>query len=72
MRTILRLPVASCAIALLASAGRAEDLEASLRAKLARPFARNAAWVLDYDKALEAAKRSNRLVFAYFTRSYQP
>lgn len=74
MRTILRRPavVVPGIVAVLAAAGRGEDLEANLRAKLARPFVANAAWVTDYDEALEAAGASQRLVFAYFTRSYQP
>ncbi len=52
--------------------GQAQDLEANLQAKLARPFVKNAAWVMDYDQALLASRASQRLVFAYFTRSYQP
>lgn len=59
-------------LALLATVGRAEDLEANLQAKLARPFVENAAWIMDYDAAIQASKVSQRLVFAYFTRSYQP
>jgi len=59
-------------ITLLAAAGQAEDLEANLRAKLAQPFVKNAAWVMDYDQALQASRASQRLVFAYFTRSYFP
>lgn len=70
MRTIL--PAVPGVIALLATVGQAEDLEANLQAKLARPFVKNAAWVMDYEQALQASKVSQRLVFAYFTRSYQP
>lgn len=56
----------------LTAQGPTQDLEARLEAKLAQPFVRNAAWVLDYGKALEESKRSGKLVFAYFTRSFEP
>lgn len=49
-----------------------EQMKANLDQKLAKPFAKNVAWELDYDKALEKAKASNKLIFAYFTRSYSP
>ena len=56
----------------LATLAHAEDLRANLAAKLGKPFVKNAAWVLDYDQALKSAKSSNKLVFAYFSRSYLP
>lgn len=39
-------------------------------AKLKAAFLAKAAWITDYDKAREEAKKSGRLIFAYFTRSY--
>ncbi len=56
----------------LSATAHARDLEARLEAKLAQPFVKNAAWVLDYGKALQESKRSGKLVFAYFTRSFEP
>ena len=38
--------------------------------KLGKEWIKRTAWILDYDKALEAAKDGNKLIFAYFTRSY--
>ena len=49
-----------------------EQMKANLEQKLAKPFVKNAAWELDYDKALEKAKAENKVIFAYFTRSYAP
>jgi hypothetical protein len=74
MRTVLgwRAVLAPGVLAVLAAAGPDRDLEARLKAKLAQQFVRNADWVLDYDKALERSRRSRRLVFAYFTRSFEP
>jgi hypothetical protein len=38
-----------------------------LAAKLASPFLGKARWLTDWDEALTAARREDRLVFAYFT-----
>ena len=38
--------------------------------KLASKFLQNASWITNYDKALEKAKKSKKLIFGYFTRSY--
>jgi hypothetical protein len=74
MRTIpgWRAVLVPGVLAVLAAAGPVRDLEARLKAKLAQPFVRNAAWVLDHERALELSRRSKRLVFAYFTRSFEP
>lgn len=41
-------------------------------AKLAEEWLKKADWITDYDKAREEAKKSGKLIFAYFTRSYSP
>lgn len=38
--------------------------------KLAKPVFEKAHWIKDYDEALAEAKKSNKPIFAYFTRSY--
>jgi len=48
------------------------DLKAKLEKKLQKEFLKNAPWVLDYDQALKQAKESGKLIFAYYSRSYQP
>ena len=40
--------------------------------KLAASFLQNASWVTDYTKALAEAKKSKKLIFGYFTRSFAP
>ena len=40
--------------------------------KLESGFLRNAAWLTDYEAALERSKQTGKLVLAYFTRSYSP
>lgn len=47
-----------------------EELVARRDEKLASPFLAKAAWRTDYDRAREEAKKSGRIIFAYFTRSY--
>ena len=63
---------AALALSLWASSARAQSFEERLEEKLSKEFATKTAWVLDLDEAAKAAKESNKLIFAYFTRSYSP
>lgn len=56
----------------LAATARAESLEEKLEAKLKKPFAGNAAWVLDFGGAKKLAAEKGKVIFAYFSRSYAP
>ena len=49
-----------------------DDLIAKRDAKLKVPFLnrKDVTWFTDYDKAREEAKKTGKLLFAYFTRSY--
>ena len=49
-----------------------EELQKKREAKLAEPFFKKANWITDYDSVLEESRKSGKLVFAYFTRSYAP
>jgi len=68
----MRVLVAALALAVSAVAAHAQSLEEKYQAKLKEPFLTKAGWLLDYDKAREEAKKSNKLIFVYFTRSYSP
>ena len=70
-RTRLGLATA-LALGLWASSARAQSFEERLEEKLSKEFATKTAWVLDLDEASKAAKEANKLIFAYFTRSYSP
>ncbi|MFN0207909.1 MAG: hypothetical protein ACKVS6_16500 [Planctomycetota bacterium] len=48
----------------------ADDLQKKLEDKLAQPFLKKAPWLTDFDKAKAEAKKSNKLLFVYFSRSY--
>ncbi|HKS17194.1 MAG TPA: hypothetical protein VJU16_07765 [Planctomycetota bacterium] len=67
---------AAVALLLLAAAApaRAQDdqetMKENLAHKLEKPFFKAAPWITDYDEAKAAAKKSGKLIFAYFTRSY--
>lgn len=50
----------------------AQSMEERLAAKLKKPFLKNAAWVLDFAEAKRRAKAEDKVIFAYFTRSYAP
>jgi hypothetical protein len=47
-----------------------DDLKAKRTEKLAKPVFTKAPWVMDYDKAREQAKKEDKLLLTYFTRSY--
>ena len=48
-----------------------EDLIKQRVEKLDKPVFKNTDWLFDYDKAKEQAKKEGKLIFTYFTRSYQ-
>ncbi len=49
-----------------------EELIRRRDAKLAEPWVAKGGWISDYDKARSLAKKKNKLIFTYFTRSYAP
>jgi hypothetical protein len=67
-------PVAFLAglLALAAVARGEDDLKTRFEAKLTKPFLKKVAWIQDYDAALAQARAMDKLVFAYFARSYEP
>jgi len=67
-----RLSAGLALLLALAGSAAAQSMEERLEAKLKKPFLKNAAWVLDFAEAKRQAKAQNRLIFAYFTRSYAP
>jgi len=46
--------------------------QAKLDKKLAKEFIKKVEWVQDYDVAKKRAADGNKLILAYFTRSYAP
>jgi hypothetical protein len=66
---------AAIALAFLAAAGDVlaqdqDQLKRNLEKKLESEFLKKTPWILDFDEAKAAAKKSKKLIFAYFTRSY--
>jgi hypothetical protein len=47
-----------------------EELTAEREKKLAKPVFERADWIFDYDKAREEARRTGKVLFTYFSRSY--
>lgn len=69
----VRTAVSAMALVLaLAAAAQAQSNEERLQEKLKEPFVSNAQWVTDYAQAMELAKKENKVILAYFTRSYAP
>ena len=73
MKPMLSVPIAALLAALLPAQNQEPSQEQLIKQrdeKLAKEVFTKAPWVADYDKAREQAKRENKLIFAYFTRSY--
>ena len=47
-----------------------ELMKKNLEKKLEAEFLKKAPWILDFEEAKAAAKKSKKQIFAYFTRSY--
>lgn len=72
MRTVRSSVTALALLLAMAATSSAQSLEEKLAEKLKEPFVANAPWVLDYAEAMTKAKAENKIIFAYFTRSYSP
>jgi hypothetical protein len=49
-----------------------DDMQARFEAKVSEDWVSSGNWVLDFDEAKARAKAENKIIFAYFTRSYAP
>jgi len=67
-----RLGVAAALVVAIGSSAFGQSLEEKRDKKLASEFLKKSAWITDYDKAREEAKKSGKPMFGYFTRSYAP
>ncbi len=46
------------------------DFEQKLKKKLDSAWIKDPKWITDYDEAKAEAKKTGKVIFAYFTRSY--
>lgn len=69
MRT---LPVGLALLLAFSATAHAQSMEELLAAKLEKPFLKSVAWVHDFSDARRKAKAEDKVIFAYFTRSYLP
>ena len=72
MRYSKHAALAAALVVALGSAAFGQSLEEKKEKKLASPFLKKAAWLTDYDKALEESKKTGQPIFGYFSRSYAP
>ena len=70
----LAAAVASAGLLLAAttSAQSQEDYKKLRDKKLAKHFLKNGKWFTNYEEALAEARKTNKLIFGYFTRSFAP
>jgi hypothetical protein len=71
---IIPIALAALLATLLPAQNRSQPDQDTLKQqrteKLAKEVFKKAAWVADYDAARAQAKKENKLLFTYFTRSY--
>ena len=67
----LAIALAGAALA-LPTAAQEPDLQAKYEAKISEDWVAHGNWVLDFETAKKKAAEENKLIFAYFTRSYAP
>lgn len=58
--------------ALAQGSAAVDRLQERFDKKSKKDFIKKIAWEQDYDQARKTAAESGKLIFAYFTRSYQP
>ncbi len=71
-KSLLAVMVAGLALALPSAAQDVDPLQAKLDKKLEEAWVAHGGWVLDFEEAKARAAKENKLIFAYFTRSYSP
>jgi hypothetical protein len=74
MNNLLLIPMATALVGGLAfGQGYDQDkMKANYEKKIAKEFVSSGGWLLDYDEARAKAKAEDKLIFAYFSRSYSP
>lgn len=73
MKLTPHLLVAALAGAAFASPAAAQDdLQAKFDKKISEDWVSHGNWVLDFEEAKKRAAAEDKLIFAYFTRSYAP
>lgn len=72
VKTLLAVMVTGLALGLPAAAQDVDPLQAKLDKKLAEKWVEHGGWVMDLEEAKARAAKENKLIFAYFTRSYSP
>lgn len=64
------LAVTAAILACFSAPASAQDLEQKLEKKLGEAWIKDPKWITDYDEAKAEAKKTGKVIFGYFTRSY--
>ncbi len=70
----MKKPSTAALVAMLLAlpAAAQDDLQAKYEKKMAKEFVKKTTWESKLSEAQAKAATANKLIFGYFTRSYQP
>lgn len=66
------MPLLALGISAALAAPQQDAFKKQYQDKLGKPFFKKASWITDYDTARAEAKKSSKIIFTYFSRSYAP
>ncbi|MCH2112346.1 MAG: hypothetical protein MK213_05760 [Planctomycetes bacterium] len=72
MKQSLLISCGLMGILAVAPAVAQDDLVAKYEKKIAKSWVAHGSWSEDFEGSLTRAKAENKVIFAYFTRSYAP
>ena len=72
LKSLMAVMVAGLALGLPSAAQDVDPNVAKFEKKVAEPWVAKGGWILDFEEAKALAAKENKLIFAYFTRSYSP
>lgn len=69
-KSVMAVALSLFAVPSLLAQKSQEELATMRDEKMAKKVFQQANWIFDYDKVREEAKKNDKVIFTYFTRSY--
>ncbi|NQU47864.1 MAG: hypothetical protein HQ519_04400 [Planctomycetes bacterium] len=70
--SLMATMVTGLVLALPTAAQDVDPLQAKFDKKISEPWVTHGGWITDLEEAKAIAAKENKVIFAYFTRSYSP